>query len=162
MLLRVCQHCGSENSEASSVCSKCGSSLAPEHSTQYLQPPQSYYSRQVGVKQAPKITPVHQYFPAYYPGPLATGRFARPDREIVSGAFGTAAFLCGVISLMSGVLGMYFPWVGILFGLFAIPLGGAALLFRQKGGVTGIVLGSIGLVLNFVWVRWWIAAFIGL
>lgn len=157
----VCQHCGAESSETARVCGRCGKSLAPQFSTQYLQPPASYRARQYATQEPPESPyPAHQYYPSlYFRAPHAFPH-KRPT-ETPPSPFGTTALICGVVSVTSGILGMYLPIVGIIFGIIAIPFGSVAVVRKEKHGLTGLALGILGLMLGSLWILWFSAVLYG-
>ncbi|MFQ5909681.1 MAG: hypothetical protein ACE5IJ_03045 [Thermoplasmata archaeon] len=147
----ICQHCGSESSENSRVCGRCGKSLAPQFSTQYLQPPQSYRSRQYSSDEPAQPMPAYTYYPPVFPGPHTTGWSEHERVRIPSDFLGTPALISGVVSVVSGIVGWMLPIVGAIFGIIAISLGVAAITRKETYGATGLVLGIIGLMLWALW-----------
>lgn len=148
----ICQHCGRESSENASACPRCGKSLVPQFSTQYLQPPASYRAQRYTNRDPPEPAyPATQLVPSvFYRAPHA---LLQPT-EIPPSPFGTAALICGIASVTSGILGMYLPIVGVIFALIAIPLGSVAVVRKETHGATGLVLGILGLILGFLWMLW--------
>ena len=148
----ICQHCGRESSENASACPRCGKSLAPQFSTQYLQPPASYRARQDASHD-----PVEPAYPAIQLVPAVYSRAPHAlllPTEVPPSPYGTAAMICGIASVTSGILGMYLPIVGVVFALIAITLGSVAVVRKETHGATGLVLGILGLMLGFLWMLW--------
>ncbi|MCK4457783.1 MAG: zinc-ribbon domain-containing protein [Thermoplasmata archaeon] len=148
----ICQHCGRESSENASACPRCGKSLAPQFSTQYLQPPASYRAQQYASRDPVEPAyPATQFIPSIFS--RAPHALLQPT-EVPPSPYGTTAMICGIASVTSGILGMYLPIVGVIFALIAIPLGSVAVVRKETHGATGLALGILGLMLGFLWMLW--------
>lgn len=147
----ICQHCGQETNERARVCPRCGSPLSLQFSSGFLQPPDSYRSRQYTSQKPPEPAyPAYTYYPPLFLGPHSIG--TPPVEEVRTGLFGTSALILGVIAFVSGVNGWMLPIVGVICGIASLPLGALAIRREEKHGISGFLLGTIGLILGLFWI----------
>ena len=94
----------------------------------------------------PQQQPVYYYSqPPYYPPP--------PPSKPGAGR-GTAALVCGIVSLAIGVLFSFLLWqAALILGVVAIVLGIIGIVKKQESGalIAGLGCGIFGFLCGFAW-----------